>query len=679
MNRLLSLAAASLAFPAIAISQQTPVARADGPAIAAVTRNPALPPAGETPDSSPTPSWETQKHARTYLLGIPPPRGQIVDRNGAPLAQTRVSYNLAVAFPTPLTLSDRAAAQFAQQQAARAQSIIGRPITVSTEAALKHYKNRGVLPYVIAQDVKPEEIAAIQRDKPANLVLQPTYQRFYPHGALAGHVIGYAGRTGRMPDGVLQNNDLLWPGAEGREGIEQSFDDQLQGKPGQLNISFDPSGKKASEQVVIPPQPGYNVVLTIDENVQRLCEQSLMKGTKRGALVVVDPNNGDILALASWPSLNPNSFIPNISGDAYKALQDDKNIPLLPRAFRSAYPPGSTFKVFVGLAALNSGKIGPHDEFSCPTSMSIGNLTFRNWKKTDGGSLDFADALTQSCNTWFYQCGMQIGGKVITDYAQRLGLGARTGIPLAAEAEGRVMNDEYMVKTYRRHMYNGDLANLSIGQGDTVISPLQMAQAMAAIGNGGTLYQTRLVSHVQSLDSQIVTAYDVRARGKIDILTEAMNELRRGMVQVVESRSGTAGQAQVDGVQVAGKTGTAQWGPKNNERTAAWFAGFAPADKPRYAFAALYEGDANNDDVHGGTQAAPLVGKVLRELLKDEPKKKKERKERRKRPEDEEDVEGGLVERVAPPVAPPVRVMPPRPAPTPARRSFFPFFRPGGR
>jgi penicillin-binding protein 2 len=241
------------------------------------------------------------------------------------------------------------------------------------------------------------------------------------------------------------------------------------------------------------------------------------------------------------------------------------------------------------------------------------------------------------------------------------------------------MNDEYMVKTYRRHMYNGDLANLSIGQGDTVISPLQMAQAMAAIGNGGTLYQTRLVSHVQSLDSQIVTAYDVRARGKIDILTEAMNELRRGMVQVVESRSGTAGQAQVDGVQVAGKTGTAQWGPKNNERTAAWFAGFAPADKPRYAFAALYEGDANNDDVHGGTQAAPLVGKVLRELLKDEPKKKKERKERRKRPEDEEDVEGGLVERVAPPVAPPVRVMPPRPAPTPARRSFFPFFRPGGR
>jgi penicillin-binding protein 2 len=668
MKHLRLSALVSLALP-LALAAQESAPRQAVAGLSPKTRPEVAP--GATPASADgfAPTWETQKQARTYLLGIPAPRGQIVDRNGEPLAQTRVSYNLAVAFPTPLKFRDREVTAFAQQQANAAQASIGRTINISPEAVLKHYKNRGVLPYVIAQDLKPAEIDAIKRDNPANLVLQATYQRYYPNAALAGHVIGYAGRTSRVPDGPLQNNDPLWAGAEGRDGLEQAFDAQLQGKPGQLNISFDPMGKKASEQVVVPPQPGYNVVTTLDENLQRLCEESLSKSTKRGAIAILDPNNGDVLALASWPSLNPNAFVPTISAEVYKALQDDKNIPLLPRAYRSAYPPGSTFKVFVGLAALNSGRMQPGDEFACPPALEIGNLTFRNWKKTDAGSLNFADALTQSCNTWFYQCGMKIGGSVINDYAARLGLGMRTGLPLSAEAEGRVMNDEYMQKVHKRHMLNGDLANLAIGQGDTLITPLQMAQAMGVVGNGGTLYQTRLVTQVQSVDGQIVTAYDVRARGQTDIQDEAMKALRQGMVQVVEDRLGTAGKAQVDGVSVAGKTGTAQWGPKNNERTAAWFAGFAPADKPRYAFAALFEGDANDDDVHGGSNAAPLIGRVLKELFKDEPKKKRERK--KPEPRESEPV----VRRAEPVIVEP----PPAPRPAvPTRRPLFPF-RQGGR
>lgn len=587
------------------------------------------------PDAKFEPTWETQKQARTFLLSIPAPRGQIVDRHGSPLAQTRVSYNLGVAFPTPLSFSDREAVLFAQRQVQAAQALLGRPITLLQEQALKHYKNRGVVPYVIAQDLRPAEIEMVQKQAPKDLVLLPIYQRFYPNGSLAGHVIGYAGRSGRVADGPMQNNELLWPDAEGRDGLERTFDGQLQGKVGQFNISFDPNGKKASEQITIPPQPGYNVVTTIDQELQRLCEQTLAKGTKRGALVIIDPNNGEILALASWPTFNPNIFIPRILNEDYEALRTDKNLPLLPRAFQASYPPGSTFKVFVGLAALNSGKVDAHDEFNCPSALEIGRLTFHNWKRSDAGSLNFADALTQSCNTWFYQCGMKIGGRVIGDYCVKLGLGSKTGIPLAGEAEGRIPTDEYMQKVYNRKMLNGDVANLSIGQGDTEISPLQMAQAMGAVGNGGTLYQTRLVSQVQAIDGQIVHAYSVRARGQIDIEAEVLAELKRGMVQVVSSRMGTAGQAQVSGVQVAGKTGTAQWGPKNQERTAAWFAGYAPAEKPKYAFAAVYEGEANNDDVHGGTQAAPLVGKVLRELFKGEPKERKKKKTRRSEAEEE--------------------------------------------
>ncbi len=604
---------------------------------------------GEAAPSAPTPSWETQKHARTYLLGIPAPRGQIVDRNGTPLAQTRVSYNLAIAFPTPLEFSDREVATFAREQIVRAQSLLGRAIGFSADGALKHYKNRGVVPYVIAQDLRPAELEIMRRDQPENLTLQPVYQRFYPEGALAGHIIGYAGRAGKIQDGPIENNELLWPNAEGRDGLEQTFDDQLQGKIGQYNISFDQRGKKQSEQISIPPQPGYNVVTTLDAHLQKLCEDSLAKGCKRGAIVIIDPNNGDILALASWPTINPNAFIPNISADAFRALQADVNIPLLPRAYRSSYPPGSTFKCFVGLAALQSGKIKPDDEFSCPAALEIGNLTFRNWKKEGSGMLNFADALTQSCNTWFYQVGMKLGAHPIIDYTQRLGLGVKTGIPLNAETDGRIPDEGYWLKTYKHRMSQGDIANLSIGQGDTQISPLQMAQAMATLGNGGTLYQTRLVQQVQSIDHQIVNAYDVRARGQIEIDKEVMSELRKAMVAVVESRAGTAGRAQVDHVHVAGKTGTAQWGPKNRERTAAWFAGFAPAEKPKYAFAALYEGEVDKNDVHGGTFAAPLIGNVLREVFKAEPKEKPAKKKRRAA---EEETDAGIPVRRAEPVRP---------------------------
>lgn len=626
-----------LALAAIAdVRAQQAVSRLQPPGAPEVASTTPPAPTAPAPTAAvPAPTWETQKRARTYVLAIPGPRGQITDRNGNPLAQTRVSYNLALSFPTPLTMTDPEVLAFAQQQVLAARTVTGRPISLTQEQVLKHYKNRGVVPMLIAQDLKPPELENYHRTKAQHLALLPVYQRFYPQGQLAGHIIGYAGRAGRMPDGPMQNNELLWPDAVGREGLEQSFDDQLVGKNGQYNISFDPSGKKSSEQISIPPQPGYNVITTIDQDLQRLCENVLEKGVKRGAMVMIDPNNGDILAMASWPTINPNAFIPTISPEAFKALNDDPNIPLIPRAYRSAYPPGSVFKVPVALAALQEHVISLDDEFSCPSAMEIGNLTFRNWKKTDSGSLNFRAALTQSCDTWFYQVGIKTGAQRMSDWAVKLGLGSRTGIPLSAEAGGRIPNDEYMKKAHARKMGQGDLANFSIGQGDVEVTPLQMAQAMATVGNGGTLYQTRLVKQVQSIDGQIVNAYPVRARGELGIEPKIMKEMRRAMSDVVSSPSGTAGKASVANVQVAGKTGTAQWGAKPHERTAAWFAGFAPADKPKYAFAAIYESDVSNNSVHGGTVAAPLIGKVLREVFKSEGKTEKPKK-KKKGDEDEE-------------------------------------------
>src|SRR3989440_6522242 len=578
---------------------------------------PAPSPSASSEEETIIPTFETQKLARTYILDVPAQRGQITDRNGAPLAQNRLSYNLVINFPTPLDFSDTQALNFAKEKIDYAGKLIGRRLRISDDAILRHYRNRGIMPLEIAQNLSQQEYEKVKGDLPAGMMVRPIYVRTYPNGKVAGQIIGYTGKTGRNPDGIVDNHETLWPETEGREGLEQTFNEMLTGKHGEYKLTFDKDGRKTSEKLIAPPEPGYNVVTTLDLRLQQLAEKALEAKAKRGAIVIVSPNNGDILALASWPTYDPNLFVPSISAEQLKALQDDKDIPLLPRAYRSSYPPGSTFKIAVGIAALESGAVHPDDRFECVPAIQIGNVTFHNWKKGDRGALNFVQALTESCDTWFYQAGIKTGAEPIIDWALKLGFGAKCGIPLRGEAEGRVPNDEYMKATHGRKLLNGDIANLSIGQGDALVTPLQMAQAMAIVANGGTFYPTRLVQQVQTFDNQKVTAYQVRAKRTLNLSSQTLDELRTGMIDVVNGAGRTAHQASLDNAEVAGKTGTAQWGPKNKERTAAWFAGFMPADQPRYAFAALYEGDVGSK-VHGGSAAAPMIADVFKEIYKSE-------------------------------------------------------------
>src|SRR5438477_1059055 len=604
---------------------------------------PAVSPSASPEEETIIPTFETQKLARTYILDVPAPRGQITDRNGAPLAQNRLSYNLVINFPTPLDFSDRQALSFTREKIDAAGKIIGRRFRISDETILRHYRNRGIMPFEIAQNLRQEEYEKIKDALPAGMMVRPIYVRIYPNGKIAGQIIGYTGKTGRNPDGIIDNHETLWPETEGREGLEQTFNEMLTGKHGEYKLTFDEDGRKTSERLITSPEPGYNVVTTLDFHLQELAEKALASKAKRGAIVIIDPNNGDILALASWPTYDPNMFVPSISADHLKLLQDDKDIPLLPRAYRSSYPPGSTFKIDVGIAALESRSIQPDDRYECVPSIQIGNVTFQNWKKGNRGELNFVQALTESCDTWVYQVGIRTGAQPIIDWALALGLGAKCGIPLRGVAEGRVPNDDYMKATHVRMLLNGDIANMSIGQGDVQVTPLQMAQAMGVVANGGTLYQTRLVQQVQTFDNQIVTAYQVRAKRTLNLSSETLEELHTGMIDVVNGAGGTAHQASLDNAEVAGKTGTAQWGPKNKERTAAWFAGFMPADQPRYAFAALYEGDVGSK-VHGGSAAAPMIADVFKEIYKSEKvvgqRQRREREQpevRRAEPVEEED------------------------------------------
>jgi len=253
-----------------------------------------------TPTESPDigPSWETQKQVAEYALSIPAPRGQITDRNGQPLAQNRVSHNLSIVFPTPLDFTDQQIIQYVERQISLAKTLTSRPINWSTEGAIQHYRNRGVIPFDIANDLPETEVQSLKKNLPEGLTLRATYVRFYPQGQLAGHVVGYTGRTSGSNTKTLQNADLLWPDSEGRDGLELTFDDQLRGKMGQLHLIFDKNGRVTGQNIAVAPEPGYNVVTTLDMDMQRLAEKILQKRCKRGgALVVIDPHTGQMRKL----------------------------------------------------------------------------------------------------------------------------------------------------------------------------------------------------------------------------------------------------------------------------------------------------------------------------------------------------------------------------------------------
>src|SRR3984893_14671003 len=268
--------------------------------VPSATPSPSLAPTGD--EETIVPTFETQKLARTYILDVPAPRGQITDRTGLPLAQNKVNYNLAVSFLTPLDFTDTKAISFSREKIDKAAKLIGRTIKISDDAILRHYHNRGILPLEIAQNLNQPEYEAVKDRAKDFLVVRPIYVRVYPNGKTAGSIVGYTGKTGRNLDGIIDNHETLWPETEGRDGLEQTFNELLTGKHGEYKMTFDKDGRKTSEKLIKSAVPGNNVITTLDLRLQQLAEKALESKAKRGAIVIVDPTDGDILAMASWPT-----------------------------------------------------------------------------------------------------------------------------------------------------------------------------------------------------------------------------------------------------------------------------------------------------------------------------------------------------------------------------------------
>jgi penicillin-binding protein 2 len=558
----------------------------------------------------------TRKDARAITLKIPAPRGQIVDRNGAPIAQNRVAYQAALQF-RQFENADRAfVVNWARTRLDALQLLVKNITPKSDDEIYDHYRHRRWLPLLVTGQISEADAHIIEPKLTSGLIMHPIYCRFYPEGGLAAHVIGYSGSVGKIPTGPINFNEPLWEESEGRAGLEKIFNAQLTGEDGMKRLLFDESGNKLLEEQVKRPRPGGTLVTTLNLPWQKLAEEILRKGCRRGAFVVIDVVTGEVLVMASQPSFDLNLFIPGINDVAFKALEADPSQPLFGRAFQSAYPPASSFKPIVALAALNNGTVTETSEIYCPAAFNVGRTTFNNWSKIPEGSINVKRAIARSCNTWFYQVGIDIGPSAFLSLSRRLGFGERTGLPLIGESQGLVPSDEWMMKHEKRRILDGDTANLSIGQGSLLASPLQVAQAMAGIANGGALPKLQLIRQVQDTRGRVVQASVPSRKNWLSVDQKAVAVVQDGMSDVVNGGGGTGHGASLSYATLCGKTGTAQWGPQSLNQRLAWFAGFLPRDNPRYSFAVLYEGRPG-EKVSGGRMAAPMVKKFF-EGIKDD-------------------------------------------------------------
>jgi len=554
--------------------------------------------------------------ARTTTLSVPAPRGQITDRHGEPFAQTKVVWYPALKYGQ-FENADRAyVIEWARKRIAQANEIFKINWQVNDEALWQHYRHRRWLAMPVTHVVETARKAELEGGLMKGLIMHPVYLRHYPQGECAAHIIGYTGSAGKLEKGPINYGDPIFERAEGRSGMEKIFNKALTGKEGMLRQDFEADGNLVLKKYENRARPGGTIVTTLDLNWQKQAEKVLKRYCDRGAFVVIDIHTGEVLAMASRPGFNLNDFIPYISTDKYAALRDDVATPLFARAFQGAYPPASTFKPVVAVTALSNGEVYEHSLIDCPAKVKIGNHWFHNWSKSPEGSIDVKRALARSCNPWFYQVGIQTGPSAFLSVARRLGFGSKTGLPLVGETGGLIPNNEWMKKHHGRKLMDGDTANLSIGQGVMLASPLQVAQGMAGIANGGALPKLRLVKQIQDVSGRVLVSNDPVRRNFLNLDPTAVNIVHEGMMQVVHAGYGTGKRGKLSYTILCGKTGTAQWGPKSKEQRLAWFAGFFPLDNPRYAFAALYEGKPH-ERLSGGRKAAPMVNAFFEHFKKD--------------------------------------------------------------
>ncbi len=534
------------------------------------------------------------------------PRGVIRDRSGRLLADSQPSFDI-VFRPLPAESLTRARSVIAPEWLTRVAALI-EDDTAGVRRRVRE-ANRSGQTAVLRRAAPYGVMAAVEEyrsDLPGiDVLVSPI--RHYPAGTMMAQLLGYAGQINESeladrPDRGYRSGDLI-----GKTGLERRYEDVLRGVDGAEFVVVNAMGKRVATLSEGPPRlpvPGHGLTLTIDVDIQMALEAA-MSGIERGAAVVLDPRDGGVLAMVSKPAFDPNEFAVGISSARWKEINRDGAYPLLNRAIQSAYPPGSTFKMVTIMAGLRDDLIDGETRFpvGCSGGYFFGGRRFGCWLRTGHGSVNTVGALQHSCDVYFYQLGLKLGLDRIESTARAFSLGEKTGIDLPAETRGLVPDRAWYDKRYKRGTWpRGILLNLSIGQGELLTSPLQLATMTAIIANGGTPIRPHVVREVEGVPSfrisKPIESGVQTAQSNWDVVHEAMR-------LVVDA--GTARAARVAGVAVAGKTGTAQ-NPHGDDH--ALFVAYAPADAPRIALAVVAENSG-----HGGSVAAPVAGHVLRRVL----------------------------------------------------------------
>jgi penicillin-binding protein 2 len=580
---------------------------------------------------------------------IPSVRGEIRDRNGIPLVQNRASYDVDFYLPEMVSgfreRNDGQVPYIQYQAPVRGMlqnmrepdivqivntAVIPRLETLdlakdyNAKRLKTHYRNDSEIPFTYLEDIDFPTLAKFSEHDVGlpgvNIGIKPVRQ--YLYGSLAADLLGYVGMPVNIDMEDAAHYKFYQPDVEGKSQIELAMDQYLRGQPGVRVMQRNVKGEITGEEKTIQPKPGANVYLTIDARIQMIAEQALRQPLLgRAAAVVVDPNNGDILAMASIPSFDPNVFIPSVSGSDWKALNANPAVPLVDRAV-SGFAPGSTFKIVTALAGLTKGMANA--EFTCTGSVTYGGRPFHCWIAAKGGShgtLGLADALKVSCDCYFYQYGNAAGIDAIDQIGALLGFGQTYDIGLSDEKAGIMPGPEWLKEHYPKEKWTSAYtANVSIGQGYVLASPLQLAMAYAAVANGGICYEPRLVKTVLNADGSPardddgnIAVPDVpKIRGDLRQLVKPadIEVVRKGLWEVVNSPEGTGTKGQIPGTVVAGKTGTAQSRELGKDENIAWFCCFAPYDHPKYVVVAMVQGGK-----HGGSVAGPVAAHILQQVL----------------------------------------------------------------
>lgn len=552
---------------------------------------------------------EIQSLRRVRLPGI---RGKIYDRNGLRVADNRPVYSIAlfleeirVAGPWSRTI-DRAMEIIGDVSAAT-----GLAPQVDREAIARHIRLRLPLPLVLWRDVSPSALARLVEQgfgiPGVDIFTEAT--RVYPYGPYSSHLIGYTGRAD--PDPQEEGGErfsFYLPDMKGRAGLESLFDPFLRGAAGGALVQIDVAGFRHGELARRAPQAGGDMRLTLDMEIQLLAHQAL--GEHRGAVVVLDPHSGDVLAMVSGPAYDANRFVPFITAAHWNELRDDPDRPLINRAVAGTYAPGSIFKPLVGLAAAIHDPDAIDRRYDSPGFLRVGNRIFRDWNRVGHGPIDLREALQRSSNVYFFRTALASGHQIISDQARAVGLGSRTGVEVDFEQPGLVPDAAWKRADGRGGWSDGDTCNLAIGQGYLAVTPLQMAMMTATIANGGYIYRPRLILAHRSAGEEVFVREPVRRVGRMEWTDEALRAVHLGMLDAVMEAGGTGRRAAVEGLEFAAKTGTAEYGPRGEGRKHTWMIAFAPFDSPRYAIAMLIE-----DGDTGGSTVGPRLRILMQGLL----------------------------------------------------------------